>query len=168
MVTQNQVSATVGARLTVPIYQGGIVSARVRQSKEVLGQRRIEVDSTRDQVRSAVATAWAQKQAAEANVTGYRAQVSAAQLALNGVIEERNVGQRTTLDVLNAQSDVITAQILLAGAQRDAVVAAYTLVSSVGHLSPQRLSLNVAAYEPEEHYQAVKDKWYGLRTPDGR
>ena len=168
VVTQNQVSATVGARLTVPIYQGGIVSARVRQSKEVLGQRRIEVDLTRDQVRSAVATAWAQKQAAEANVTGYRAQVSAAQLALNGVIEERNVGQRTTLDVLNAQSDVITAQILLAGAQRDAVVAAYTLVSAIGHLSPQRLSLNVAAYEPEEHYQAVKDKWYGLRTPDGR
>ena len=168
VLTQNQVSASVSARLTVPIYQGGIVSARVRQAKEVLGQRRIEVDGTRDQVRSAVATAWAQRQAAEANVTGYRAQVSAAQLALNGVIEERNVGQRTTLDVLNAQSDVITAQILLAGAQRDAVVASYTLASAIGHLSPQRLGLTVAAYEPEEHYQAVKDKWYGLRTPDGR
>ncbi|WP_062202891.1 TolC family outer membrane protein [Aureimonas sp. AU12] len=168
VITQNQVSGTVQAQLSVPIYQGGLVASQVRQAKEVLGQRRIEVDGTRDEVRSAVATAWAQRQAAEANVTGYRAQVAAAQLALNGVVEERNVGQRTTLDVLNAQSDVITAQILLAGAQRDAVVAAYTLTSAVGHLSPERLALAVDSYDPDEHYQQVQDKWYGLRTPDGR
>ncbi|RIY03808.1 transporter [Aureimonas flava] len=168
VLTQNEVSGTVAAQLTVPIYQGGIVSSRVRQAKEVLSQRRIEVDGVRDEVRSAVASAWAQRQAAEANVQGYRAQVSAAQLALNGVVEERNVGQRTTLDVLNAQSDVITAQILLAGAQRDSIVAAYTLASAVGSLLPDRLALAVDRYEPEEHYQAVQDKWYGLRTPDGR
>ncbi|KQQ91529.1 transporter [Aureimonas sp. Leaf324] len=166
--TQNEVSGTVGAQLTVPIYQGGLVASRVRQAKETLSQRRIEVDNVRDQVRSAVASAWAQRQAAEANVQGYRAQVAAAQLALNGVVEERNVGQRTTLDVLNAQSDVITAQILLAGAQRDTIVAAYTLASAVGSLLPDRLALEVDRYEPEEHYQAVQDKWYGLRTPDGR
>ncbi|WP_062016757.1 TolC family outer membrane protein [Aureimonas sp. AU4] len=168
VLTQNEVTGTVTARLSVPIYQGGLVSSQVRQAKEVVSQRRIEVDGIRDQVRSAVATAWAQRQAAIANVQGYKAQVSAAQLALNGVVEERNVGQRTTLDVLNAQSDVITAQILLAGAQRDAVVAAYQLASAIGRLSPQRLSLNVATYDPEEHYQQVQDKWYGLRTPDGR
>ncbi|MET0259416.1 MAG: TolC family outer membrane protein [Methylobacterium sp.] len=168
VVTQNQVAGTVTAQLSVPIYQGGLVASQVRQAKEVLGQRRIEVDLTRDQVRSAVATAWAQRQAADANVVGYRAQVAAAQLALNGVVEERNVGQRTTLDVLNAQSDVITAQILLAGAQRDAVVAAYTLTSAVGQLQPERLALAVDSYDPDEHYQQVQDKWYGLRTPDGR
>jgi outer membrane protein len=168
VLTQNQVSGTVGAQLSVPIYEGGLISSRVRQAKETLSQRRIEVDNIRDQVRSAVASAWAQRQAAEANVQGYRAQVSAAQLALNGVVEERNVGQRTTLDVLNAQSDVITAQILLAGAQRDTIVAAYTLSSAVGSLLPDRLALAVDRYEPEEHYQAVQDKWFGLRTPDGR
>ncbi|WP_102958243.1 TolC family outer membrane protein [Mangrovicella endophytica] len=168
VLTQNAVTATVGAQLTIPIYQGGLVSSQIRQSKEVLGQRRIEVDSARDQVRAAVASAWAQLQAARANVTGYNAQVQAARLALNGVIEERNVGQRTTLDVLNAQADVITAQILLVGAQRDDVVAGYALLSAVGRLSPERLSLNVRSYKPEEHYKAVKDKWYGLRTPDGR
>lgn len=168
VTTQNDISATVGAQVTIPIYQGGLVSSQVRQAKEVLGQRRIEVDGTRDQVRSAVASAWAERQAAAANVEGYRAQVSAAQLALNGVVEERAVGQRTTLDVLNAQSDVITAQILLAGAQRDAIVAAYTLASSVGRLSPERLALGVKSYDPEVHYKAVEDKWYGLRTPDGR
>ena len=109
-----------------------------------------------------------QLQAARANVTGYNAQVSAAGLALNGVIEERNVGQRTTLDVLNAQADVITAQILLVGAQRDEVVAGYALSSAIGRLSASRLGLNVAIYEPKEHFEAVEDKWYGLRTPDGR
>ncbi|WP_280514903.1 TolC family outer membrane protein [Aureimonas sp. ME7] len=168
VVTQNEVAGTVTAQLTVPIYQGGLVSSRVRQAKEVLSQRRIQVDGVRDQVRSAVASAWAQRQAADANVQGYSAQVAAAQLALNGVVEERNVGQRTTLDVLNAQSDVITAQILLAGAQRDTIVAAYTLASAVGSLLPERMALAVDRYEPEEHYQAVQDKWFGLRTPDGR
>lgn len=168
VATQNQISATVGAQVTVPIYQGGLASSQIRQAKEVLGQRRIEVDGARDEVRSAVASAWAQLQAARANVEGYNAQVSAAQLALGGVTEERAVGQRTTLDVLNAQADVLTAQILLAGARRDTVVAAYTLVAATGRLSADRLRLGVEIYDPEDHYVAVKDKWFGLRTPDGR
>ncbi|WP_156382162.1 MULTISPECIES: TolC family outer membrane protein [unclassified Aureimonas] len=168
VTTQNQLSASVGATLTIPIYEGGLRSSQIRQAKEVLGQRQIEVDGARDQVRAAVATAWAELQAARANVSGYSAQVSAARLALNGVIEERNVGQRTTLDVLNAQADVISAQILLVGSQRDEVVAGYALSSAIGRLSATRLGLDVAVYKPQEHYDAVKDKWYGLRTPDGR
>jgi outer membrane protein len=168
VTTQNQVSATVGAQISIPIYQGGLVSSQVRQAKEVLGQRRIEVDLTRDQVRALVASSFAQLQAAEANVTGYRAQVAAAQLALGGVSEERSVGQRTTLDVLNAQADVISAQVLLAGSQRDVIVAAYQLLSSVGRIDAEQLALGAEIYDPEEHYQAVQDKWHGMRTPDGR
>ncbi|WP_349942571.1 TolC family outer membrane protein [Fulvimarina sp. MAC8] len=166
--SENQLSATIGAQLTVPIYQGGRASSIVRQQKEVLGQRRIEVDGTRDQVRAAVATSWAELQAARANIAGYNAQVQAAQLALNGVIEERNVGQRTTLDVLNAQADVITARILLVGAQRDEVVAGYALLSAVGRLSSGSLGLAGKKYDPNDHYVEVEDKWFGLRTPDGR
>jgi outer membrane protein len=168
VTTQNEVSATVGASLSIPIYTGGLVESQVRQFKEVLGQRQIEVDSQRDAVRAAVATTWAELQAARANVTGYNAQVRAARLALEGIIEERNVGQRTTLDVLNGQADLISGQILLVGAQRDEVVASYALASAIGRLSATRLQLNVATYEPKEHYEAVKDKWFGLRTPDGR
>ena len=164
----NELSASVGATLTIPLYQGGLVASQVRQAKEVLGQRRIEVDSIRDQVRAAVASAWALIQAAEANVTGYRAQVAAARLALNGVQEERTVGQRTTLDVLDAQADVISAQILLAGAQRDVIVRSYELLSAVGRLSATQLALNVQTYDPEVHYQAVQNKWHGMKTPDGR
>lgn len=168
VLTSNQVQGTLGAQLTIPIYQGGLVSSQIRQAKETLGQRQIEVDQTRDQVRAAVSAAWAARQAALANVTGYDAQVRAAGLALNGVIEERNVGQRTTLDVLNAQADVITAQILLAGARRDEVVTSYTLASAVGRLSAARLNLKAPIYDPGEHYKAVKNKWGGTRTPDGR
>lgn len=161
-------SVSVGARITIPIYQGGRVSAQVRQAKESLGQARIQVDVTRDQVRAAVTSAWTQFQAAREQVAANRALVAAAQLALNGVIEERNVGQRTTLDVLNAQADVITAQINLAESERDVVVASYAILSATGQLSVEKLGLKVQKYRPEEHYNAVKDKWYGVRTPDGR
>jgi len=161
-------SASIGATLTIPIYQGGRVAAQVRQSKESLGQARIEVDVSRDRVRAAVASAWTQYTASREGVDANRELVSAQQLALDGVIEERNVGQRTTLDVLNAQQDVINAQINLISSQRDVVVASYAILSAVGRLTVDQVGLHVAKYQPEEHYNAVKDKWFGLRTPDGR
>ena len=156
-------SAGIGATLTIPIYTGGRVSAEVRQSKESLGQARIQVDVSRDQVRQAVVSAWTQYVAARESVSANRELVAAQQLALNGVIEERNVGQRTTLDVLNAQADVITAQIDLVSSQRDVVVASYAIVSAMGALSAERLGLQVAIHRPQEHYDAVKDKWGGLQ-----
>jgi outer membrane protein len=161
-------SASIGLSLNVPIYQGGRASAQVRQAKESLGQARIQVDVSRDQVRAAVAAAWSQYQAAKESARANAEAVRAAQLALNGVIEERNVGQRTTLDVLNSQADLISAQINQVSAERDLVVASYAIVSAIGRLSAGRLGLQVAEYHPEEHYNAVKDKWFGLRTPDGR
>jgi outer membrane protein len=161
-------SASIGLNLTVPIYQGGRASAQVRQSKESLGEARIEVDVRRDEVRQAVASAWTQYAAAREAMAANRQLVSAAELALAGVIEERDVGQRTTLDVLNAQADVINAQINLASTERDVVVASYAILSAVGALSVRTLGLQVEEHRPQEHYEAVKDKWFGLRTPDGR
>lgn len=161
-------SANIGATLTIPIYSGGRTSALVRQNKESLSEARIQVDVSRDQVRQAVVSAWTQYVAARESVDANRQVIDAAQLALNGVIEERNVGQRTTLDVLNAQAAVITAKINQAGSERDVVVASYAILSATGRLSVDRLGLPVTKYKPEEHYNAVKDKWFGLRTPDGR
>jgi outer membrane protein len=161
-------SASVGATLTIPIYSGGRTSAIVRQNKESLGQARIEVDVSRDQVRQAVTAAWTEYTAAQESLAANRQVIQAARLALNGVIEERNVGQRTTLDVLNAQATVITAQINQASYEHDVVVASYAILQATGRLSVDRLGLKVAKYRPEEHYNAVKDKWIGLRTPDGR
>ena len=161
-------SASVGATLTIPIYSGGRTSAIVRQDKESLSQARIEVDVSRDQVRQAVTAAWTEYTAAQQQVAANRQVIEAAKLALSGVIEERNVGQRTTLDVLNAQATVITAEINQASFEHDVVVASYAILQATGRLSVDRLGLQVAKYKPEEHYNAVKDKWYGLRTPDGR
>tara|TARA_R110000751_G_scaffold146094_9_gene250038 strand:+ start:37176 stop:38651 length:1476 start_codon:yes stop_codon:yes gene_type:complete len=161
-------TGSVSANLNVPIYQGGAASARVRQSKETLGQARILVDSARREVEQSILTDWAQLEASNASISANRAQVNAAQLALKGVVEERKVGQSTTLAVLETQSNVLSAQEDLAQSQRDAVVASYSLLRSMGRLTVQRLGLRVAGYKPEQHYEAVKDKWFGLRTVDGR
>jgi outer membrane protein len=161
-------SASIGIQLSVPLYQGGREFAQVRQEKERLGQARIDTDVARDQVRASITSTWTQMQAAQASVVANKQGVSAAQLALDGVVEERKVGQRTTLDVLNAQADVTTARINLVQSERDVVVASYAVLSAMGRLSIKRLGLGVAEHKPEEHYKAVKDKWFGLRTPDGR
>jgi outer membrane protein len=161
-------TAVVGLNLTVPIYQGGQEYARIRQAKEQLGTARIQVDVVRDQVRAAVRSNWGILEASIASIAAARAEVAAQQLALSGVIEEQRVGQRTTLDVLNAQSDLTDAQITLANAERNRIVAAFALVASLGRLDAESLNLRVARYDPKEHYDQVRDKWIGTSTPDGR
>ena len=95
----NTLSASIVGQVSVPIYQGGEVYARVRQAKETAGQRRIEAEATRDQVRAAVVSSWGSLESSKANVQAAQAQVAAAEVALTGVREEARVGQRTTLDV---------------------------------------------------------------------
>ena len=155
-------------QLTIPIYQGGAVSAQIREAKETLGQRRIELDQTRDQVRLQIASAWANLQAARSNVVSSRQQVSAARLALQGVVEERNVGQRTQLDVLQTQSTLLTAQEQAALARRDRISASYAVIAAVGRLTARKLGLRVTYYDPYDHYAKTVDRWYGFRTVDGR
>jgi outer membrane protein len=161
-------SASVMGRLSVPIYEGGAISSQVRQAKERLGALRIQVDIMRDAVRAQAVSALGLLNATQAQIRAAQAGVRAAQLALEGVQEERRVGQSTTLDVLIAQQALLNARVLLVRAQRDAVVASYTLLSAIGRLDATSLALNVAPYEPAEHYEQVRDKWFGLRTPDGR
>ena len=160
-------SASVSARLSVPIYQGG-AAATLRQLKETQGQARILVDAARRKVRQAIVSDWTQLQASRASIAANAAQVQAARLALQGVMEENTVGQSSTLDVLEARSDVLSAQERLARSRRDAVVASYSLLRSMGRLTAARLGLKVNAYRPERHHDAVKDRWFGLRAPDGR
>ena len=125
-------------------------------------------DVNRDQARATVVQSWGQLDAAKAQIEATTAQVNAAEIALNGVREEARVGQRTTLDVLNAQQELVNARVALVTAQHDRVVASYTLLAAVGGLSMQRLGLNVMIYDPQVHYQQVRDAWIGVRTPDGR
>lgn len=163
-----QFLASFGGVLTVPLYQGGGEYSAIRQSKETLGQQRLNLDVNRDQARATVVQSWGQLDAAKAQIEATTAQVNAAEIALDGVREEARVGERTTLDVLNAQQELVNARVALVTAQHDRVVASYTLLAAVGELSVQHLGLNVSVYDPQVHYQQVRDAWFGLRTPDGR
>jgi outer membrane protein len=164
----NQFSASMIGQLSVPIYQGGANYAQIRSAKETLGQKRLDLETARDQAQANVVQAWGALTAAKAQIEATQAQVSAAEIALNGVREEARVGQRTTLDVLNAQQELVNARVALVTAQRDRVVASYTLLSAVGRLSPVVLGLPTSIYDPVTHYHQVRDSWGGVRTPDGR
>jgi outer membrane protein len=168
LTTPDSFTASIGGQMSVPIYQGGAEYAQVRQAKETLGQRRHDLDVARDQARLGVEQAWAQLDASRDAIFSTQSQVAAAEAALNGVREEARLGQRSTLDVLNAQQELVNARTALVGAQRDRVVNSYSLLSAVGRLSPDVLGLRVAAYDPQIHYHQVRDAWGGLRTPDGR
>ena len=161
-------SGTLAAQLTVPLYQGGAEYSTIRQAKETLGQRRLDLDTARDQVQAAVVQGWGQNEAAKAQILATQVQVTSAEVALNGVREEARVGQRTTLDVLNAQQTLVNARVALVTAQHDRVVASYTVLSTVGSLSPQVLGLRTEVYDAMVHYQQVRDAWGGVRIPDGR
>jgi outer membrane protein len=168
LTTVRSFGASAVAQLTVPVYQGGAEYALIRQSKESLAQQRLNLEQVRDQTRATVAQAWGQLIASKAQVQSAQAQVQASEIALNGVREEARVGQRTTLDVLNAQQALVNARVALVTAQHDRVVASYSVLSAVGRLSPQVLSLPTTVYDPSVHYHQVRDSWFGVRAPDGR
>jgi outer membrane protein len=161
-------SGQITGQITIPIYQGGAEYAATRQAEESLSQQEIQTDSLRNQVRQAVVAAWGLNEAAVGVVRAARASVSANEVALTGVREEAKVGQRTTLDVLNAQQALLQARTTLVQAEHDQVVDSYQLLSSIGRLNIPTLGLAVAEYDPRVHFDQVKSKWIGLRTPSGQ
>lgn len=140
---QDGLTASLGVRLNFPLYQGGAVKSRNRQADYSLEQALMLMADTRAQVESNVTAAWTRREAAQKALDASTLQLQAAQAALNGVVEEKEVGLRTTLDVLTVQQDVLNAQIRVSTAQRDSAVSEYTLLASVGLLNPVALSLDV-------------------------
>jgi outer membrane protein len=145
--------------VTVPLYQGGAEYSTIRQSKEALGQRRLDLATTRDQARASVVQVWGEIQATKAQIQAAQEQVRASEVALKGVRMEARLGLRTTLDVLNAQQALVNARVSLVTAQHDRVVGSYNLLFAVGRLSPQTLRLPTSIYDPVVHYQQVGDAW---------
>jgi outer membrane protein len=160
--------ASIVTSLSVPIYEGGAVYSAVRQAKELLGQAQLQADLQRETIRALVVSNWGAWVNSSSVIQAAQAQVRAAEIALNGVREEAKVGQRTTLDVLNAQQLLLNARVQLVTAQRDRVVGSYALLASVGQLSASTLGLQVVKYDPTIHFDQVKGKWIGTGTPDGR
>jgi len=168
-VDQNE-STTVTGRVNVPIYQGGEVQARVRQAKHTHVSRLQEVEQYRSQTQATVVAAWSKLQASRAQLISDQAQVKANQTALQGVREEEKVGQRTVLDVLNAEQELLNSQVQLTATQHDLVVNSYTVISAIGRLSVQELGTNSVVYDPEIHYSEVRRQPWGVSIThsDGR
>jgi outer membrane protein len=160
--------ASVIGQVTAPIYDGGTAASQTRQAKEISAQSRLVLDQVRNQARTAATGAWVAHEGAKIAVSASESEVRAAGVALQGVQKEAAGGQRTTVDVLNSQQDLISAKARLIGAQRDRVIASYTLLSAIGKLDVKTLGLNTPDYLPEVHYHQVRDAWHGLRTPSGQ
>jgi outer membrane protein len=160
--------ASVIGQINVPIYDGGTAASQTRQAKEMASQSRMVLEQVRNQSRTAVVSAWVANEGTKIALTASQSEVHAAEIALQGVRREAAGGQRTTIDVLNAQQDLTSARSRLILAQRDRVVASYTLLSAVGRLDVHVLNLETPDYLPELHYHQVRDAWHGLRTPSGQ
>jgi outer membrane protein len=161
-------SASVLGQASVPVYDGGMAASQVRQAKETFAQTRLQLDRIRAQAESAVAAAWVTNEGSRIALTAAESEVRAASIALSGVQKEAQAGQRTTLDVLNSQQDLTAARARLIQAQRDRVIASYTLLSAVGRLDHARLGLQTPDYDATVHSQQVRDAWRGIRTPSGQ
>jgi outer membrane protein len=150
--------------LTVPIYQAGEVDARIRQNVETRSQLRHLINESREAVRANITSQWGAFVAARAQIVSDQAQVEANNVALSGVREEEKVGQRTVLDVLDAEQELLNAQVALATSRRDLVVASYQVLAAIGRLSAGNIGLGVEQYDPSRHYDEVKNKFIGWST----
>lgn len=158
----SQRDASVFVQVTVPLYQGGSEYAQIRQVKEQRNQSLANVADVDRQVRENAQSAWGSLIAAQASIASNELSVQANQAAVMGVIQEQRAGERSILDILNAQQELLSGEIGLATAQHDATVAGFQLLSSTGQLTARSLALDVKLYDPLEHYNKDAAAWVGL------
>jgi len=158
-------SALLGV-LTIPLYQTGTEYSAVRQAKQINSQRRMEIAAAMRAVDEAVRNAWEQLRASRSAVVSTTEQVKANKIALDGVRQEAQVGSRTTLDVLNAEQELLNSRVTLVSAERDRSVAEYGLLAAMGQLTAKKLNLPVQYYDPQKNYDEVRNKWIGFGTGD--
>jgi len=161
---QPGMTGSVGLQLSIPLYAGGALGATMRKAN--IEQIKSEVDalSARDQVRESVISAWSSLQNANAQITSAQSAVASGELVVDGVIQERDVGQTTTLDVLNAQAELTTAREGLIQATASRVIASFALLAAAGRLNPIDLALNVEVKSGEAYTAKVEDIWQELRA----
>lgn len=159
---QNTLSLT--ATVTVPIYQQGIVTSEIREARQNAARARRLIDDAQRQAIEDATASWETYQAALAQIRAFEDEVRATSIALEGVEQEAAVGSRTVLDVLDAEQELLDAQVNLVAAERNEVVARYDLLAAVGSLTAVDLALPVQVYAPEFYYNAVRDSIYDLDT----
>ncbi|MGI9406098.1 MAG: TolC family outer membrane protein [Hyphomicrobiaceae bacterium] len=167
LTTAKNETAQVGGRLTVPLYQGGEVFARIRAAKRNRERRAQQIEEARQAARASAVRAWSDMGAARAQLAAARVEVEANRTALIGVRAEERVGQRTVLDVLDAEQEFLDAQNNLVSIRRDLVVASYSLLAATGRLTAGDANLNVELHDPEVYYDLVHPKFWGTSvTPN--
>ncbi len=149
------------ANLTVPLYEGGAVYSKVRQAKQTANQYRILKEKARQDAVNSATQAWETLVSSRASIKSIETQIEASARALEGVKREAMAGERTVLDVLNAEQELLNNQVSLVSARRDETVSAFYLMASVGRMTASNLALNVDIYNPLDNYEEVKDKWIG-------
>jgi outer membrane protein len=159
-------NASVLAQVTVPLYEAGSVWSQSRQAIENVGKAQGATDDTRRQAVQSATQAWETMQSARASITSLRTTIRAAQIALDGVKQQQQVGARTVLDVLNAQQELFGDQVALVKAQHDLAVAQFSLSQQVGNLTAVDLRLPVTLYDVDTHYRSVRDKLFGFGAKD--
>ena len=168
IIYDRNIAAMIGGRLNVPLYDGGSTSSQLRQAKELAGKKKLDADVARAEILALTRTTWANLQSSKTRMSAAQTQIAAAERALYGVREEAKAGQRTTLDILNAQQELLNARIALIFAQRERVVASYGVLATIGRLSTETLGLNTYYYDPSLHFDQIKNSWGGFTIPKGR
>jgi outer membrane protein len=162
--SDTSVGGSARLSLSIPIYSGGALSASLRKANISQIQSEVDALSARDQIREAVISAWSTLQNATAQITSANASVESTQLVVDGTIQERDVGQKTTLDVLNAQAELTSAREQLISARSTRMIAGFSLLSAAGKLNPEQLGLNVAVHSADGYIATVEDVWLELRA----
>lgn len=154
--------ATVQLSLSVPIYQAGTVSSQVREAKESASVAMIQIEEEKRNVIEAATSSWENLQTTRAQIEAQNDEVRATRIAFEGVEQEAQVGSRTVLDVLDAEQELLDARVSLVRTKRDEFVAQFNVLSSIGGLTMRELGLSDALYNEIEHYENVREKWYGF------
>ncbi len=165
--SNDTIGASIGLRATVPLYQGGVAYSRIRQNQARASQARAAILSEGRERQRVAEAAWTELLVARANIRAATEQVDAARLAFEGVREEAIVGSRTTLDVLDAEQELLDARTRLVDSQRNERLAAYGLLSAIGALTAADLAVDVAIYDPNGNFERNNARWFGYdRTED--
>lgn len=156
----------ITARLSVPLYQSGAVYSRIREAKQTASQRLSELALRKREAEQGASDSWEDFRAAQARITAFESEVRAQEVAFEGVQQEAQVGSRTVLDVLDAEQELLDSRVNLVSARRDLIVTGYALLSAIGKLTAQDLSLNVDVYDPTRNFGAVRGKLFGSDIED--
>lgn len=170
-VRQTSNAAQAGVQLTVPIFQGGRPAALQRQAQARETAALEQVIAAERDVIAQVRAAWSSWQASLAIIESSQSAVSAAELSLEGVRAENSIGNRTILDVLNAEQELLSARVQLVTARRNAYVAGFALLAAMGRAEARDLGLvgEGLLYDPLDNYNRVKGKfWDWDRDPEPR